>query len=722
MASGFEISVDSGAWIDVGLPYDTSSTFRFEWLNLAPGSHSYRVREYDASGNRSDPSAAFSFTIAAFDPPQIVGTGDSMMWGSGRDGEDPATTNPSYVTWQNLGGATWGDHTNVAFPGSSFANVSPTSNLFLIAVNDADPLFDAARLYNLLLANGGINNVTFVGGTIAASYPYLLARLKTFWIEFGLARRAVGWGPNGQGCIPEQMPPCDFPNTPTDYKTFLQVPFNDWLDANFYKYFADVCDYRHDADIGEDASTNTAYFDLADPDSGGTVDRLHRSALGSARLATYYQAAVLRCTTDITLPAAPTGFSVTSLNCEQIRVNYTASSGDNLHHYEIRINGGAFTNEIVDIGRDNPYYIKNLVGSTLYSVNIRTVDKAGHHSPWTTSVSATTTAGTFVLLHAIDCGRTSGGTVSGLEQDAFFTNGVPLTFAQSPYTALTFLIDDPVDNQGYQKARISDSISPVTYTFPDAHPTHHHRVRMHFVSAQIGHDDAPAPNTWKMDVIVNSVTIKNDWDLDLEVGVGTVVYVVEAEVAAGATSIVVEVPRFDGSTTAQIAVVELYGVAYTPPPPPSSSKIDVGRTTGGVVSGWDDEVTTGTSVSGGTAYNQAADTPDTTGETSPAPEAVYRNCRYELGSGQITAVISGLTPSTTYNFRTHHWSSNGNITGSLTMKCTANSVEKFNAAMSFALNGVYIQSFTCAADGSGEVTLVFEKVTTGAVVCGIEWT
>jgi hypothetical protein len=155
--------------------------------------------------------------------------------------------------------------------------------------------------------------------------------------------------------------------------------------------------------------------------------------------------------------------------------------------------------------------------------------------------------------------------------------------------------------------------------------------------------------------------------------------------------------------------------------PPTPMRVDIGRTSGGAVSGWGDEATTGVTATGGTVFDQTADTPDTTGETSPAPEAVYRHCRYELGAGTITVAITGLTPSATYSFRTHHWTSSGNISSSMTMKCTANGTEVFNQAMSFSVNGVYIQSFTVAADGSGNVSLVFEKVTTGAIVCGVEW-
>jgi hypothetical protein len=151
-------------------------------------------------------------------------------------------------------------------------------------------------------------------------------------------------------------------------------------------------------------------------------------------------------------------------------------------------------------------------------------------------------------------------------------------------------------------------------------------------------------------------------------------------------------------------------------------KTDIGRVAGGVVAEWDDEVATGVSVAGGTAFTHAAGTVDTTGEVNPAPEAVNRNCRYELGAGSITATYSGLTPTTVYSILTHHWSHGGELLTNCTMKCTANTVEKFNEAMNVALNGVYIKEFTVAANGSGEIVLVFQMVATGCVVNGIEVT
>jgi chitodextrinase len=702
--SGFRVRIDGGTPVDVG------NVLEYEVLGLSPATtYSFEVQSYDNAGNFSAWSLPTSVTTASATNPILVGHGDSMMWGSGDENTDPTTENPSIQTLALLTG-TW-NHTNVGVPGASFENISGSpSDLLAGAVATVDPLYVSTALHKILITNGGINNVVFVGGTIATGYPDLLNRLKRCYLQYGAARHAVGWK-----TVVSPLPVSGFPGTPTDYESFLRGPFNAWLAANFQDFADEYADWTGNANIGDGANTNNAtYFDQTDPDSGGTGDHLHLTAAGYAIEATYFRDAIERITLDTTVPSVPSGVTATALNCEQIEVGYSAST-DHIHHYEVEVNGGSLVDDIVNISKTSPYVVKNLEGDTLYSIRMRAVDVAGHHSPWSSAHTATTASGDFSRLHAVDVGRNTGGTVSGWEDDAAFTPvGSAVSF--SAFTPNTIWVKDPATTAVYQSVRLESSFPDVVgVTFGGLDSAHHHRVRLHFVTPTFTNIGA-----YVQDIAVNGITVASSYDVVIQGGGNQVVTIVEAEVAAGPTSIPIVCTNI-GTAACQLAGAELFGVTYTPPPPSASSKIDIGRTTGGVVSLWDDEVTTGVSVSGGTAFNQTADTPDTTGETSPAPEAVYRNCRYELGAGAITAVVSGLTPSATYTFRTHHWSSSGNISSSMTMKCTANGVEKFNQAMVFSANGVYIQSFTVAADGSGEVTLVFEKVTTGAIVCGIEW-
>jgi hypothetical protein len=555
--SGYHYRLNGGSPVDVG------NYLEHEIIGLTSNTaYSIQVRAYDNLGATGSWSNTVIATTEAATNPIIVGHGDSMMFGSGNEATVPETDNPSIQTKNLLTGATW-EHTNLGVPGAKYAHAGGSpDDLILGATATVDPLYDSTALHNILITNGGINNVTFAPATtLAANYPWLLQRLKTFYIEYGEARKTTGWGPFAHGCIVSPMPVCDFPNTPSDYESYLRTPFNAWLAANWWSLAAEYADWTGNANIGNGANTNNAtYFDVSDPDSGGTADRLHLTTAGYAIEAQYFRDAIERITKDVSAPVGPTAVSVTALNCEQIRVNYTNSVDAHLHHYEIRVNGGAYTDEIIDIGRDNPYVLKNLAGSTAYEIEIRATDVAGHHSVWSSVYTATTTAGTFTRLYAIDCGRTSGGTVSGWLQDTLFTNGTAYDFPNAPFTARTFLVDDPATNAVYQKARISNSVDPVTYTFSSVNTSHHHRVRMHFVMGNVTHVAEPVADQWLMDIEVNNVLIEDDFDLSMEIGVGEVVYVLEYEVAAGASSVVVELTQVVPGV-AQIAAIELYGVA-----------------------------------------------------------------------------------------------------------------------------------------------------------------
>jgi chitodextrinase len=555
--SGYHYRLNGGSHVDVG------NYLEQEIIGLTPNTaYSIQVRAYDNLGATGSWSNTVIGTTASAANPIIVGHGDSMMFGSGNEATVPETDNPSIQTKNLLTGATW-QHTNVGHPGARMAHGSGLSPDDLLAggVAVVDPIYSAGALHNILLTNGGINDVPFVPGPVvlATTYPWILQRLKTLYIEYGLARRTTGWG-NDLGPIISPMPVCDFPNTPSDYGTYLRAPINTWFAANFWQFAADYANWTGNANIGDGANTaNATYFDVSDPDSGGTTDRLHLTTAGYAIEAQYFRDAVERMTKDTSAPVGPTAVSVTALNCEQIRVNYTNSVDANLHHYEIRVTGGVYTDQIIDIGRDNPYVLKNLAGSTAYEIEIRSTDVAGHHSPWSSVYTATTTAGTFARLYAIDCGRVAGGTVAGWGQDALFTNGVAYT-GWAAYTARTFLVDDPATNAVYQTARISDSVLPVTYTFPSVNTSRHHRVRMHFVMGNITHIAEPVAQQWYMDIAVNSVLIEDNFDLAMEIGVGTVVYILEYEVAAGPSSVVVELTQVVPGV-AQIVAIELYGVA-----------------------------------------------------------------------------------------------------------------------------------------------------------------
>lgn len=103
---------------------------------------------------------------------------------------------------------------------------------------------------------------------------------------------------------------------------------------------------------------------------------------------------------DVTAPNIPTGLALTVLSHTSIRVTFNAST-DNIgvEGYDLQLNGGAFSNTIVNIGNVLTYDITGLSPSTLYSVQVRAYDTAEppNYSAWSSSVTATTNAAPLLL-------------------------------------------------------------------------------------------------------------------------------------------------------------------------------------------------------------------------------------------------------------------------------------------------------------------------------------
>lgn len=57
--------------------------------------------------------------------------------------------------------------------------------------------------------------------------------------------------------------------------------------------------------------------------------------------------------------------------------------------YELRINGGSYTNHIIDVGNVTSYQINGLTTSTLYSIEVRSYDGAGNRSGWSSVATGT---------------------------------------------------------------------------------------------------------------------------------------------------------------------------------------------------------------------------------------------------------------------------------------------------------------------------------------------
>jgi lysophospholipase L1-like esterase len=147
---------------------------------------------------------------------------------------------------------------------------------------------------------------------------------------------------------------------------------------------------------------------------------------------------------------------------------------------------------------------------------------------------------------------------------------------------------------------------------------------------------------------------------------------------------------------------------------------DIGRTSSGLVSGWNDETAIGIVNTGGTAYNQTGSTYKQLGVRNPCPEAVARRVRYTVGASQ-SFDLPGCTVGVPHLLRIHHWGSGADITADWTQDITLDGA--------LVADDLRIQTAIDASDTIREVfftpsattvSLVLTKVSTAAIVSGLE--
>jgi O-glycosyl hydrolase/fibronectin type 3 domain-containing protein len=123
---------------------------------------------------------------------------------------------------------------------------------------------------------------------------------------------------------------------------------------------------------------------------------------------------------------------------------------------------------------------------------------------------------------------------------------------------------------------------------------------------------------------------------------------------------------------------------------------------------------------GGTPFTNWTGAIDTTGLTSPAPQAVYQSERF----GAMTYTMGGLTAGTSYKVRLHMCENYFTTTGSRTFNVAINGTTVLANFDIFAAAGAIhkgvIREFTVAANGSGQEVIVFTNVVNNGLVNGIE--
>jgi len=122
---------------------------------------------------------------------------------------------------------------------------------------------------------------------------------------------------------------------------------------------------------------------------------------------------------------------------------------------------------------------------------------------------------------------------------------------------------------------------------------------------------------------------------------------------------------------------------------------------------------------GGSTYSTTS-TIDTSGVTSPAPQAVYQTERY----GNFTYTLPGLKAGTPYTVRLHesenYWTSSGQRTFNVSIN-GQQVLSNFDIyAAAGGANKAVVEAFPATADTNGQITLQFTSVQDNAKVDGIE--
>jgi hypothetical protein len=157
----------------------------------------------------------------------------------------------------------------------------------------------------------------------------------------------------------------------------------------------------------------------------------------------------------------------------------------------------------------------------------------------------------------------------------------------------------------------------------------------------------------------------------------------------------------------------IFGLLSTPPPPPPGG-VQINSGGPAVAPFAADEDFAGGTTSG------TSHAIDTSGVTSPAPQAVYQSNRY----GNFSYVVPGLTAGANYTVRLHFAEEYWTTAGSRTFNVTINGKQVLTNFDILATAGAeykaVVEQFTAAADSTGKMTIQFITVKDNAQVNGIE--
>jgi hypothetical protein len=164
--------------------------------------------------------------------------------------------------------------------------------------------------------------------------------------------------------------------------------------------------------------------------------------------------------------------------------------------------------------------------------------------------------------------------------------------------------------------------------------------------------------------------------------------------------------------SSSLAIFGLLSSTPPPPPPPGGLQVNSG---GPAVTPFTADADFFGGATAGTSHAI-----DTSGVTSPAPQAIYQTNRY----GNFSYVVPGLTAGASYTVRLHFAEEYWTTAGSRIFNVIINGQQVLTNFDILATAGTeykaVIKQFTAAADSTGKMTIQFVTVKDNAQVNGIE--
>jgi Malectin domain len=298
--------------------------------------------------------------------------------------------------------------------------------------------------------------------------------------------------------------------------------------------------------------------------------------------------------------------------------------------------------------------------------------------------------------------NSGGPAVSPFAADEDFTGGAT---SATTHAIDTSAVTSPAPQAVYQSNRYGN----FTYALPGLTANANYTVRLHFAE-----EYWTTAGSRVFNVTINGKQVLTNFDILAAAGAEYKAVVEQFTVPADSSGRMT-IQFTTVKDNAQVNAIEvLSGGTPPPPPPPPPGAVQI-NSGGPAVAPFsaDADFTGGATAGTGNAIN-------TSGVTSPAPQAVYQTNRY----GNFSYAIGGLTANANYTVRLHFAEEYWTTAGSRVFNVTINGKQVLTNFDILAAAGAeykaVVEQFTIPADSTGKITLQFATVKDNAQVNGIE--